>query len=67
MFEEFTIPFTLIGISIFESNIELMTMPLLAANNSLTKISVFFPDKDTFELSNSNSIFVLEFVASDLV
>ena len=67
MFEEFTMPFTLIGISIFESNIELMTMPLLAANNSLTKISVFFPDKDTFELSNSNSIFVLEFVASDLV
>ena len=65
--EEFTIPFTLMGISMFESNIELITSPLFAANNSFTINSVFFPAKEMFELSNSNSTFVFELVASDLV
>ena len=67
MSDEFTTPFTLIGISMFESNIELITSPLFAANNSFTINSVFFPAKETFELSNSNSTFVFELVASDLV
>ena len=65
--DEFEIPFSLMGISIFESSIELIKRPLLAANNSFTISSVFFPDKDIFELSNSNSTLVFELVASYLV
>ena len=67
MFELFTVPFTLIGISIFESSIELITNPLFDAKSSLANFSVLLPDSEMLELSNSNSIFVLEFVASDLV
>ena len=61
------IPLTLIGISLFESSIELTMTPLFCANNSLTNNSVFFPASEMLELSNSNSIFVFEYPASDLV
>ena len=37
----------------FETNIELITSPLFAANNSFTINSVFFPAKEIFELLNN--------------
>ena len=67
MFFDSLIPFTLIGISLLESSIELTIIPLFSANNSFTNDSVFFPAREILELSNSNSIFVFEYAASDFV
>ena len=64
---ETLMPLTLIGISLLESSIELTIIPLFSANNSFTNNSVFFPEREILELSNSNSIFVFEYPASDLV
>ena len=58
--EDSLIPLTLIGISLFESSIELTTIPLFSAYSSLTSSSVFLPDSEILELLNSNSILVFE-------
>ena len=60
-------PFSLIGISLFESSIVPTITPLLAAYNSLTKFFGFMPDKEIFELFSSSSILVLMFEVSDFV
>ena len=64
---EFVIPLTLIGISLFESSIVPTITPLLAAYSCSARMPVFFPESETFELSNSNSMLVEEFDASDFV
>ena len=66
-FSEFTMPESLIGISLFESSIVPIRIPLLAASISPIRSFVSRPDNEILELSSSNSILVIESEVAELV
>ena len=66
-FFESAVPFSLIGISLFESNIVPTRTPLFSASISPIRRFASRPDKEILELLSSNSMFVFKLDVADLV